>query len=310
MAQHDYVIDNASGATVRADINSALSAIQSLNSGTSAPSSTAAGMLWLDTTGGAPYALKVRDAGNNHWLTLASVTDPGSDGNLELLPGKINLPSSGGVFESDGSTEILTESSGAVTLKNTILDSTTTFPSGIINSTSIIKMAFDSNGTQNIDDGSSGITIFTAASDSATGSQNAITTVTGNTYLISFSCFVKVGATGSVSLAERNGRVVLYKGTANMNRGTRSDSFSGTNTELFDSNVGRIATGSQSSERESNVLISMQAAFYESSGGTYYIFAAGAGSSNNVRMTTNTSSGNPAYLTFMEIKGNKISELT
>ena len=83
MAQHDYVISNASGATVRADINSALSAIQTLNSGTSAPSSTAAGMLWLDTTGGAPYALKVRDAGNNHWLTLASVTDPGSDGNIE-----------------------------------------------------------------------------------------------------------------------------------------------------------------------------------------------------------------------------------
>ena len=84
MAQHDYVINNASGATVRADINSALSAIQTLNSGTSAPSSTAAGMLWLDTTGGAPYALKVRDAGNNHWLTLASITDPGSDGNLSV----------------------------------------------------------------------------------------------------------------------------------------------------------------------------------------------------------------------------------
>ena len=130
MAQHDYVIDNASGATVRADINSALSAIQTLNSGTSAPSSTAAGMLWLDTTGGAPYVLKVRDAGNNHWLTLASVTDPGADGNLELLPGKINLPSSGGVYESDGSTEILTESSGAVTLKNTTIDSNVVFPAG------------------------------------------------------------------------------------------------------------------------------------------------------------------------------------
>lgn len=130
MSQHDYVIDNASGATVRADINSALGAIQSLNSGTSAPSSTAAGMLWLDTTGGAPYALKVRDAGNNHWLTLGSVTDPGSDGNLELLPGKINLPSSGGVFESNGSTEILTESSGAVTLKNTTIDQTAVFPAG------------------------------------------------------------------------------------------------------------------------------------------------------------------------------------
>ena len=124
MAQHDYVIDNASGATVRADINSALSAIQTLNSGTSEPSSTAAGMLWLDTTGGAPYVLKVRDAGNNHWLTFGNVTDPGADGNLELLPGKISLPSSGGIYESDGSTQVLTESGGSVTIENATFNGT------------------------------------------------------------------------------------------------------------------------------------------------------------------------------------------
>ena len=82
MSQHDYVINNDSGASVRADINSALQAILSSNSGTSAPTSTSAGTLWLDTTGGAPYTLKIRDAGNNHWLTIGSVTDPGADGNL------------------------------------------------------------------------------------------------------------------------------------------------------------------------------------------------------------------------------------
>jgi len=84
MSQHDYVIANDSGASVRADLNSALQAILSQNSGTSAPSSTSAGTMWLDTTGGAPYTLKIRDAGNNHWLTIASVTDPGSDGNLAV----------------------------------------------------------------------------------------------------------------------------------------------------------------------------------------------------------------------------------
>ena len=83
MAQHDYNIANAGGATVRADMNNVLAAVQSLNSGTGAPSSTVAGMLWLDTSGGLPYALKIRDGGNNHWLTIASVTDPGSDGNIE-----------------------------------------------------------------------------------------------------------------------------------------------------------------------------------------------------------------------------------
>ena len=84
MSQHDYVIANASGATVRADLNSLFQAMLSQNSGTSAPSTTAAGMFWLDTTGGAPYTLKVRDAGNNHWLSVASITDPGSDGNLSM----------------------------------------------------------------------------------------------------------------------------------------------------------------------------------------------------------------------------------
>ncbi len=85
MSQHDYVIANASGATVRADLNSLFQAMLSQNSGTSAPTTTAAGMFWLDTTGGAPYTLKVRDAGNNHWLTVLSVTDPGSDGDAEIV---------------------------------------------------------------------------------------------------------------------------------------------------------------------------------------------------------------------------------
>jgi len=82
MSQHDFSIANAGGATVRADINNVLAALQSNNSGSSAPTSATAGMFWLDTSGD-PYVLKVRDKGNNHWLTLANITDPGSDGNIE-----------------------------------------------------------------------------------------------------------------------------------------------------------------------------------------------------------------------------------
>jgi hypothetical protein len=40
MAQHDGVVDNGSGATVRGDINDALAALLTLQSGTSAPSPT------------------------------------------------------------------------------------------------------------------------------------------------------------------------------------------------------------------------------------------------------------------------------
>ena len=50
MAQHDYVIANANGATVRADINNALLAISSTNSGSSEPSTPYAYEMWVDTS--------------------------------------------------------------------------------------------------------------------------------------------------------------------------------------------------------------------------------------------------------------------
>jgi len=49
MAQHDYNIANADGATVRSDLNNVLSAIQSNNSGSGDPSSLVAGMFYYDS---------------------------------------------------------------------------------------------------------------------------------------------------------------------------------------------------------------------------------------------------------------------
>ena len=50
MAQHDYDIGNQAGSSFRADLNSALSAILSLNSGSTPPATTAAYSLWADTS--------------------------------------------------------------------------------------------------------------------------------------------------------------------------------------------------------------------------------------------------------------------
>ena len=69
MSQHDYSIANGSGSSVRSDINDALGAIQSLNSGSSAPSTTVAYMLWLDTSNN---LLKMRNGSNNGWLEIGS----------------------------------------------------------------------------------------------------------------------------------------------------------------------------------------------------------------------------------------------
>lgn len=67
MAQHDYVIANGTGAAVRSDLNNALSAIVTQNSGSTAPATTYAYMMWPDTTAG---VMKMRNGANSAWITL------------------------------------------------------------------------------------------------------------------------------------------------------------------------------------------------------------------------------------------------
>ena len=97
MAQHDYNIANASFPTVRSDINDALSAVNSSNSGTSRPSAAVTGTIWLDTTSSATPTLKYYDgAGDislatlNHsantvnWLDSSVVADLVNDTSPQL----------------------------------------------------------------------------------------------------------------------------------------------------------------------------------------------------------------------------------
>ena len=75
MAQHDYIIANDTAANVRADINNALAAIASQNSGASAPSTTYANMIWYDS---ANNLLKMRDEADAVWITLGELDQAGS----------------------------------------------------------------------------------------------------------------------------------------------------------------------------------------------------------------------------------------
>tara|TARA_Y100000401_G_scaffold8953_1_gene6128 strand:- start:1872 stop:2456 length:585 start_codon:yes stop_codon:yes gene_type:complete len=84
MAQHDYNIANADGATVRADINNALSAIQSNNSGSGDPSSLVAGMLYYDTGDG--YFKVVASNGS----TLTNLFTIGSTTNTNIMSDSAN----------------------------------------------------------------------------------------------------------------------------------------------------------------------------------------------------------------------------
>ena len=84
MATHDYVLDNASGAAFRTDLNNALAAIVSNNSNSSSPSTTYAYQWWADTSAG---VLKIRNSANNAWIELLQL-----DGTLTLEDGSASTP--------------------------------------------------------------------------------------------------------------------------------------------------------------------------------------------------------------------------
>ena len=85
MAQHDYNLANQSGADFRADLNNALSAIVTVNSGATAPSTTFSHQLWVDTSSN---VLKIRNAANDAWVTTGlSIT---ADNTFDINGGTIN----------------------------------------------------------------------------------------------------------------------------------------------------------------------------------------------------------------------------
>ena len=73
MAQHDYNLTNQAGAAFRSDLNDALAAILSSNSGPTAPTTTAAGMWWYDTTNA---LLKRRNSTDSGWITICAIDSP------------------------------------------------------------------------------------------------------------------------------------------------------------------------------------------------------------------------------------------
>ena len=88
MSQNDLTIANQGFASFRSDLNSALQALGSTNSGTSAPSTTFANQLFYDTTNN---ILKIRNEDNDAFISLFTLDQ--SNDNIESLTidGTLNL---------------------------------------------------------------------------------------------------------------------------------------------------------------------------------------------------------------------------
>jgi len=110
MSQHDFTIANQTASNARNDINSALQALASNNSGNTAPSTTYANMFWYETD---TNKLKIRNEADTAWITLGEIDQTNSTFVPYVGNFKITRMSSTKIgFESGGTTRMSLDTSG------------------------------------------------------------------------------------------------------------------------------------------------------------------------------------------------------
>ena len=107
----DYNLANQVGSSFRAELNNVLGDVQSLNSGSSDPTTTVAYKIWVDTS---TNLLKIRNSSNNGWLVLGSLTDAAHTNNFGLATKA--SPDFTGTVDSAG--DIVMAGTGALKLPN------------------------------------------------------------------------------------------------------------------------------------------------------------------------------------------------
>lgn len=126
MAQHDMNIANQGFPAFRTDLNNALSAINSMHSGTSRPSGAVAGTMWLDTTSASSPTIKFFDgtddisfatidysANTVNFLDstvsteLVNDTSPQLGGNLDTNSHNILIDDAHFIGDDDGNEQII-----------------------------------------------------------------------------------------------------------------------------------------------------------------------------------------------------------
>ena len=225
MAQHDYNLVNQSGADFRADLNNALSAIATNNSGANQPSTTFAYEWWIDTTNN---VIKLRNSANNAWITLPiSIT---ADNTVDINAGTVNGITSLSFSSGSTVTTILDED-------NLASDSATALATQ-----QSIKAYVDSQVTAqdlDISDGSSAISIdLDSESLGLLGGTGVTSTASGNN--VTFAIGQSVGTGDDVVFNQVTSSLVGNATTATALATARAIALSGdvVGTANFDGSAG------------------------------------------------------------------------
>lgn len=107
MSQNDLSIANQGFASFRSDLNSALQALGSTNSGTSAPSTTYANQLFYDTTNN---ILKIRNEDNDAFINLITLDQTNDKAKFDLDGTEL-------ILDADGDTSITADTDDQIDIK-------------------------------------------------------------------------------------------------------------------------------------------------------------------------------------------------
>ena len=223
MAQHDMNIANQGFPSFRSDLNNALSAINSFQSGTSRPSGAVSGTIWLDTTSATTPTLKYYDGADDislatldhtantvNWLDSTVSFDIVGD-TTPQLGGDLDVNGNAFVSTSNGNITFTPNGTGKI-----VFNDLAYYPEVAITSTSN-SVAWDSQAAPNAKHTTTENTTFAAPSNAQTGAFIALNIQYGGSHTIAWNTVFEFAASTAPTATSTSGKsdqfVFRYNGT-------------------------------------------------------------------------------------------------
>ena len=223
MAQHDMNIANQGFPAFRSDLNNALSAINSFQSGTSRPSGAVSGTIWLDTTSATTPTLKYYDGADD--ISLATLDHTANT--VNWLDSTVSFdivgdttPQLGGDLDVNGN-DFVSTSNGNITFTpngtGKIVFNDLAYYAEVAITSSSNSVAWDSQAAPNAKHTTTENTTFAAPSNAQTGAFIALNIQYGGTHTIAWNTVFEFAASTAPTATSTSGKsdqfVFRYNGT-------------------------------------------------------------------------------------------------